>query len=61
MAFGVDPRKDPTHSPVRDMRPTKVMTVEPATPLKEIVARLAEHRVSTVPVVNDAGRRRATS
>jgi CBS domain-containing protein len=43
------------------MRPTKVMTVEPATPLKEIGARLAEHRVSTVPVVNDAGRRRATS
>jgi CBS domain-containing protein len=43
------------------MRPTKVMTVEPATPLKEIVARLAEHRVSTVPVVNDAGWRRATS
>jgi CBS domain-containing protein len=37
------------------------MTVEPATPLKEIGARLAEHRVSTVPVVNDAGRRRATS
>ena len=42
---------DPTYSLVRDMVPTKVMTLEPATPLKEIVARLAEHRVSTVPVV----------
>jgi CBS domain-containing protein len=32
-----------------------VVTVGPGTPFKEIVARLAEHRVSAVPVVDDAG------
>ncbi len=34
----VDPREDPAHNLVRDMMPTKVMTLEPATPLKEIIA-----------------------
>ena len=32
------------------------MTVGPAAPFKEIVARLAEHRVSAAPVVDEAGR-----
>lgn len=32
------------------------MSVGPATPFKEIVARLAEHRVSAAPVVDEAGR-----
>ena len=32
------------------------MTVGPATPFKEVAARLAEHRVSAVPVVDDDGR-----
>jgi CBS domain-containing protein len=32
------------------------VTVGPATPFKEIVARLAEHRVSAAPVVDEAGR-----
>jgi CBS domain-containing protein len=40
---------------VKDLMTTPVVTVGPATPFKEIVARLAEHRVSAVPVVNDAG------
>jgi CBS domain-containing protein len=35
---------------------TQVVTVRPATPFKDIVARLAEHRVSAMPVVDDAGR-----
>ena len=43
------------HSLVKDLMTTPVVTVEPATPFKEIVARLTEHRVSAVPVVNDAG------
>jgi CBS domain-containing protein len=43
------------HSTVKDLMTTQVVTVEPATPFKEIVARLAEHRVSAVPVVDDAG------
>jgi CBS domain-containing protein len=34
---------------------TPVVTVGPTTPFKEIVARLAEHQVSAVPVVDDAG------
>jgi CBS domain-containing protein len=33
-----------------------VVTVGPATPFEELVARLAEHKVSAVPVVDDAGR-----
>jgi CBS domain-containing protein len=35
---------------------TQVVTVRPATPFKDIVAKLAEHRVSAMPVVDDAGR-----
>jgi CBS domain-containing protein len=35
---------------------TQVVTVGPATPFKEVVARLAEHRVSAAPVVDEAGR-----
>jgi CBS domain-containing protein len=41
---------------VKDLMTTRVVTVGPATPFKEIVARLAEHRVSALPVVDDAGR-----
>ena len=41
------------HSLVKDLMTTPVVTVEPTTPFKEIVARLAEHRVSAVPVVDD--------
>ena len=44
------------HSLVKDLMTTQVVTVGPATPFKEIVARLAEHRVSAVPVVDDDGR-----
>ena len=44
------------HSTVKDLMTTQVVTVGPATPFKEIVARLAEHRVSAVPVVDDDGR-----
>jgi CBS domain-containing protein len=43
------------HSLVKDLMTTQVVTVGPATPFKEIVARLAEQRVSAVPVVDDAG------
>jgi CBS domain-containing protein len=43
------------HSLVKDLMTTPVVTVGPATPFKEIVARLAEHRVSALPVVDDAG------
>jgi CBS domain-containing protein len=44
------------HSLVKDLMTTQVVTVGPATPFKDIVARLAEHRVSAMPVVDDAGR-----
>jgi CBS domain-containing protein len=44
------------HSLVKDLMTTQVVTVRPATPFKDIVARLAEHRVSAMPVVDDAGR-----
>jgi CBS domain-containing protein len=44
------------HSLVQDLMTTPVVTVGPATPFKEIVARLAERRVSAVPVVDDQGR-----
>ncbi|MDP9207646.1 MAG: CBS domain-containing protein [Actinomycetota bacterium] len=44
------------HSLVKDLMTTQVVTVGPATPFKEIAARLAEHRVSAVPVVDDDGR-----
>jgi CBS domain-containing protein len=40
------------HSLVKDLMTTPVVTVGPATPFKEIVARLAEHRVSALPVVD---------
>jgi CBS domain-containing protein len=40
------------HSLVKDLMTTQVVTVGPGTPFKEIVARLAEHRVSAVPVVD---------
>jgi hypothetical protein len=40
------------NSLVRDMMTTDVVTVEASTPFKEIVARLAGHRVSAVPVVD---------
>jgi CBS domain-containing protein len=40
---------------VKDLMTTPVVTVGPATPFKELVARLTEHRVSALPVVNDAG------
>ena len=41
---------------VEDLMTTPVVTVEPTTPFKEIVARLADHRVSAVPVVDDDNR-----
>jgi CBS domain-containing protein len=41
------------HSLVRDLMTTPVVTVEPTTPFKEIVARLAKHKISAVPVVDD--------
>ena len=37
---------------VKDLMTAPVVTVEPTAPFKEIVARLAEHRVSAVPVVD---------
>jgi CBS domain-containing protein len=40
---------------VRDLMTTPVVTVESTTPFKEIVARLTQHKVSAVPVVDDAG------
>jgi CBS domain-containing protein len=43
------------HSLVKDLMTTQVVTVGPATPFKEIVACLAEHRVSALPVVDDDG------
>jgi CBS domain-containing protein len=44
------------HSLVKDLMTTPVVTAEPTTPFKEIVARLAQHRVSAVPVVDDDNR-----
>jgi CBS domain-containing protein len=41
------------HSLVKDLMTTPVVTVGPETPFKEIVVRLAEHRVSAVPVVDN--------
>jgi CBS domain-containing protein len=43
------------HSLVKDLMTTQVVTVTPQTPFKEIVARLADHRVSALPVVDDDG------
>src|SRR4029453_9771751 len=48
--------EDPMHSLVKDLMTTQVVTVGPATPFTDLVARLAEHRVSAVPVVDDARR-----
>jgi CBS domain-containing protein len=45
-----------TSSLVRDVMTTKVVTAEPSTPFKEIAGRLAQHRISAVPVL-DADRR----
>ena len=44
------------HSLVKDLMTTPVVTVAPEIPFKEIVACLAEHRVSAVPVVDDSRR-----
>jgi CBS domain-containing protein len=44
------------HSLVKDLMTPQVVTVGPAAPFKKIAARLAEHRVSAVPVVDDDGR-----
>jgi CBS domain-containing protein len=44
------------HSLVKDLMTTQVVTVGPATPFKDLVARLAQHRVSALPVVDDADR-----
>jgi CBS-domain-containing membrane protein len=41
---------------VRDVMTTEVVTVEPSTPFKEVAAKLARHRISSVPVL-DADRR----
>jgi CBS domain-containing protein len=41
---------------VKDLMTTPVVTVRPETPFKEIVARLAQHKVSAMPVVDDDGR-----
>jgi CBS-domain-containing membrane protein len=43
------------HSLVKDLMTTPVVTIGPETPFKEIVARLADHRVSALPVVDDDG------
>jgi CBS domain-containing protein len=44
------------HSLVKDVMTTPVVTVGPTTPFKEVVARLAQHRVNAVPVVDDDNR-----
>jgi CBS-domain-containing membrane protein len=44
------------NSLVRDVMTTEVVAVEAWTPFKEIVARLAEHRISAVPVLDADGR-----
>lgn len=43
------------HSLVKDLMTAQVVTVGPKTSFKELVTRLAEHRVSAMPVVDDAG------
>jgi CBS domain-containing protein len=40
---------------VQDLMTTQVVTVTPETPFKKIVACLAEHRVTALPVVDDQG------
>jgi CBS domain-containing protein len=41
---------------VRDVMSNEVVAVEPGTPFREIVTRLAQHRVSAVPVLDAEGR-----
>jgi CBS domain-containing protein len=41
---------------VRDVMSTDVMSVAPETPVREIAAILARHGISSVPVINGAGR-----
>jgi CBS domain-containing protein len=48
-----DAMKYPT---VGSVMTTPVITVSPDTPFKQIVRTLAEHRISAVPVVDEAGR-----
>jgi CBS-domain-containing membrane protein len=43
------------HRLVKDLMTTQVVTVAPETPFKKIVACLAEHRVTALPVVDDQG------
>jgi CBS domain-containing protein len=50
--WGPEPKEDSTHSLVKDLMTTPVVTVEPTTPFKEIAARLAQHQISAVPVVD---------
>jgi CBS domain-containing protein len=38
---------------IRDVMATEVVAVEPSTPFKEVAARLARHRFSMVPVLDD--------
>jgi CBS domain-containing protein len=40
---------------VRDVMTTEVVAVQPWTPFREIVARLAEHRISAAPVLDAEG------
>jgi CBS domain-containing protein len=40
---------------VRDVMTTPVIAVSPSTPLKEVARLLVEHRISGLPVVDDAG------
>ena len=39
------------HQRVRDVMTTSVVTADPMTPYKEIAARMAEHKISAVPVL----------
>jgi CBS domain-containing protein len=43
------------NSLVRDVMTTEVVTVEPWTRFRDIVARLAEHRISAAPVLDAEG------
>jgi CBS domain-containing protein len=43
------------NSLVRDVMTTEVVTVEPRTPFRDIVVRLAEHRISAAPVLDAEG------
>ena len=41
---------------VRDLMTPDVVTVRPATPIKDAARLLVEHRISGMPVVHDGGR-----